>query len=487
MQLDQLKDFITQKLLDKNGNPSRNKKVSFLTDDLRDEILSLALVTDLNEAMYRILTGIRETPLCRLPGCDMTVKFANFKKGYAEYCSVNCTSKLGVAACRDKVAHLGVSHHTQLPSVQQKRKETNLARYGVEHPLQNKSINEKANEKKEQTNLDRYGVRHTRSLDWVNAKGRKTLYERYGVTNAGYLNKNTSLTELALFYRISAHFPDTISGHRIEYQHRIIVENRYEFETAQCELDIFVPSKNFAIEYNGDRFHTDYNKHRYLHANKYKNCKEKGIRLFQFSDSLYAERKDIIERMIDNFLGVSSSRKIGARQTHVIELEYATASAFLNENHLLGGVASTRYLGLKETSTGELVAVMQFNIPKKNESNTTWELSRYASVGVNGGFGKLLRHFNKTEHGALGVHSILDLRYGCDWDNLYLKNGFTEIRRLAPDFSYYTDGRIVNKRQLRKPELIKMGASGNTETEMAESLALPRIWDAGKVVYELKW
>lgn len=64
------------------------------------------------------------------------------------------------------------------------------------------------------------------------------------------------------------------------------------------ELDIFIPSKNLAIEFNGNKFHTEWfgGKTRQYHLQKTKMCNEKGIRLIHiFEDELYFSKKNSIK------------------------------------------------------------------------------------------------------------------------------------------------------------------------------------------------
>jgi len=93
--------------------------------------------------------------------CEYCGKPLKFKEkmsiGYGKYCSKKCTSR----ATRVKV------------------KQTNLDKYGVEFPLQNKEILNKV----KQTNLDKYGVESTLSNENVKNKIKQTNIEKYGVDN----------------------------------------------------------------------------------------------------------------------------------------------------------------------------------------------------------------------------------------------------------------------------------------------------------------
>lgn len=84
----------------------------------------------------------------------------------------------------------GVEYVSQSPEIKEKVKQTNLERYGVENAMQNKVIAKKLSdilkspevrEKIIQTNLERYGVQHASQSPEVREKRIQTNLERYGV------------------------------------------------------------------------------------------------------------------------------------------------------------------------------------------------------------------------------------------------------------------------------------------------------------------
>lgn len=92
------------------------------------------------------------------------------------------------------------------------------------------------------------------------------------------------------------------------------------------ELDIYIPSKNLAIEYNGLYWHSDKatlekndipNKEtrlyaKYRHIEKTKLCEEKNIRLIHIFEDDWIYRKDIIKDILKQSLGIYD-KKIYAR------------------------------------------------------------------------------------------------------------------------------------------------------------------------------
>jgi len=93
----------------------------------------------------------------------------------------------------------GVEYPAQNKEIQEKYKQTNLKKYGVEYPAQNKEIQEKIKE----TNLERYGVEHPSQNKKVQNKMKETNLERYGVENPGQNKKvqeKTKESKLKIYY-----------------------------------------------------------------------------------------------------------------------------------------------------------------------------------------------------------------------------------------------------------------------------------------------
>ena len=87
------------------------------------------------------------------------------------------SSSITKMTCSRKCANKLISKRTSDEDVIDKRKKTNLERYGVEHAAQSYEIKNKTI----QTNLERYGVTYSSKLKETQDKKRRTNHERYGV------------------------------------------------------------------------------------------------------------------------------------------------------------------------------------------------------------------------------------------------------------------------------------------------------------------
>ena len=261
------------------------------------------------------------------------------------------------------------------------------------------------------------------------------------------------------------------------------------------ELDIIVPEKKVAIEYNGLFWHRDgmNNKDKNSHILKTKLCKEIGYSLIQIFEDEYVHHKEIVLNKIQHLLGVdyNSKIRIPARKCVVQEIERTDAELFLNKFHIQGFVNSSVYLGC--FFNNELVGVMTFKYDcTTTEDDTVWELNRFAS-NINyvcqGVGGKLFSYFVKNYNPYM-IKSFADRRWTINEnDNLYTKIGFKLDKYTKPDYRYYNPRESKLERQhkfnFRKNILHKKYGFPLTMTEdkMTQKLGYSKIYDCGLIKY----
>lgn len=77
------------------------------------------------------------------------------------------------------------------------------------------------------------------------------------------------------------------------------------------ELDIYLPEKKLAFEFNGTYWHSESaGTSRLYHFNKTKACKEKGIRLIHIFEHEWVNSKDKIKALIRSALGIFSEKNL---------------------------------------------------------------------------------------------------------------------------------------------------------------------------------
>lgn len=269
---------------------------------------------------------------------------------------------------------------------------------------------------------------------------------------------------------------------KIERNCRSVLSN------SNYELDIFVPEKNIAIEFNGLYWHDENHKSKTYHYDKWLACKEKGIQLIQIWEDEWNSNPEQIKSMLAHKLGVSERTKISGKKTRIIELTTEQTSKFLDQNHIQGYVQGSVRIGLIQKGTDALVAVMVLK-SEPNSNGKVLNLLRFAtSATVQGGFTKLLKHVENTH----APNSIVTFSDNCVSDGrLYENNGFIMDDKINPDYMYVVGRERVHKFNYRlkrfKQDPTLDYKEGLSEHELALLNNLPRIWDAGKVKWRKKF
>lgn len=263
------------------------------------------------------------------------------------------------------------------------------------------------------------------------------------------------------------------------------------------EIDIFIPDKNIGIEYDGLRWHSQWNGHKgpSFHVSKTNECLKQGIKLIHVFEDEFETNKKLVLNKIAHIIGIQSySKKIMGRKCTVHKIELDESKKFLNKYHIQGWASSTVSYGA--FFDGILVAVMLF---KKINDENSWELTRFASdyhFLCQGVGGKLFKRFI-TDYNPFEVVSFADRRWTINEDkNVYTLLGFENKGHTKPSYTYINSKvsryKRFHKFGFRKERLMKkygekFGLNNNmTETEMVKKLGYDRIWDCGLIKYVWK-
>lgn len=249
------------------------------------------------------------------------------------------------------------------------------------------------------------------------------------------------------------------------------------------ELDIIIPEKKIAIEYNGIRWHSEkFGKDKYYHKNKTNLCKDKGYRLIHiWEDDFINDAKKELD-FISYCLGTSSQKKVYARQTTIKTISNKEGRTFLDKHHIQGSGTGTFYYGM--FLEDELIAVTSFLVKKDHA-----ELTRHTSDRqIVGGLGKVTKLVSKELK--------QDILSFCDLSRFdgksYLTCGYEIDKELLPDYKYVVGNERQHKFVWRKKNIEKklpdIYNPDLTEKEMMELADIPRIWDCGKLrlIYKFK-
>jgi ribosomal protein L33 len=250
------------------------------------------------------------------------------------------------------------------------------------------------------------------------------------------------------------------------------------------QLDVVIPSKNLAIEYNGVYWHSNLpaGTPKDYHLNKTKLCQEKGIQLIHIFENEWLYKRDIVKSIIKSKLGVYK-KVVYARKCEVKELSNQEYREFVNLNHIQGYAPSKIRLGLFYNN--ELVSCIGVGNSRFNRSEM--ELIRFCNklnISVVGGLSKLIKH-----SGIDNLISYVDLRY---FDGSgYQKAGFKLVSQSKSGYFYISkkDGSILTRLQCQKHKLSKLLGdkfdSSLTEEENMILAGYYKIYDCGMLKFKL--
>lgn len=500
----------------------------------------------LSERLWYIYNEKNELVECGYIKCSNKPDLQSFSMGYLNYCCNSHAQKSKKVRERIKKTNkqrYGTEHPLQNSKILKKQKKTVREKYGVDNVSQLNWVNEK----KKETCLKNYGV------EWIlenNDLKRQRMIEKYGVDNS---SKREKIKEQYSRNRRKSFAKKLISGNRlndevepnfnvsdwmgVDIEHPFkckrcgdIFESRvrsdrkvrcpncypsqntskaekeiYYFvdELLDCEvnenvwdvienqeLDIYIPEKQIAIEYDGLYYHSEINggKDRNYHINKTEKCYERGIQLIHIFEDEWLYKQDIVKQKLKHLLNVSDQDRVYARNCEVREIDPSVKNEFLRKNHLQGEDKSNIKLGL--FNNDKLVAVMTFSRPRialgADSTEDEYEISRYASSEiVVGGAGKLFAYF-KRNYKFDQVYSYADLRWSSLDGSFYEKLGFEFDSKTDPNYWYIDNAIRYHRFNFRKnvlSEKLDEYDSDLTEWQNMQLSGFDRIWDCGHMKY----
>ena len=404
----------------------------------------------------------------------------------------------------------GINNISQLEFIKNKKKKSYLNHYGVEHPMKCDAIKNKI----KNTNLQRYGYENpwqnktnifkqywNKILSWHDYviplfteqefKGKNISYKwkcvkcnnifEQKIYNTKFMKSISSyMPRCPICYPIKKSGKEQLLADYIENLGYKIIRNDRKL-ISPYELDIVIPEKKLAIEFNGIYYHNEDILHNpQYHLMKTEMCEKIGYRLIHIFEHEWDFQQDLIKNKLKSILGIYNE-KIYARKCIVKKVNIKEKNEFLNKYHIQGEDKSKIKLGLYFKD--ELVAVMTFGKPRFNQ-RYNWELIRYAtSKHIIGGAGKLLSYFKKHYPGSIITYADRRFSQG----NMYQKLGFTLIDKSSPNYWWSNGVNTYSRYQCMKHNLkniLKEKFDNSlSETENMLSVGYYQIYDCGNLVY----
>lgn len=258
----------------------------------------------------------------------------------------------------------------------------------------------------------------------------------------------------------------------------------YKYSNSKRELDIFIPSINIGIEFNGLYWHSETvllgtNRNKTYDFEKMNEAHACGIRSIIIMEDEWDNKKEIVKARLLHLFGLSSVR-VFARKCKVREITSHTASRFCSEFHIQGKGRSNARFGLFYND--ELLAVMTFSKDNLSRKISCWELNRFCSLpntNIIGGASKLLRAFEEN-YLPKTLLTYADRRWSLG--EVYEKMGFSFHGNTSPGYWYFlpNEGIRIHRFSLRKN---KNDNQLLTEYENRLKQGYLRIWDCGHKKY----
>lgn len=251
------------------------------------------------------------------------------------------------------------------------------------------------------------------------------------------------------------------------------------------ELDIFVPSRNFAIEYNGLHYHSELRKSRTFHDNKTVMCQKLGIDLLHIFEDEWFEKTDIVKSLIAHRLG-KTPNKVFARKCKIVPLTFKESRQFFEQNHIDGDTpVKKKAWGLEHN--GKIVAALSIRTPHHRSLKQHMEIARFCTAlntAVPGALGRLSHvALQFTRDSGLGktLLTYVDTRVG--HGRGYEAAGF-KFLRMSPIRFWWLDEREkvrFNRFKFRADAKEKL-----TERQVALEHGVIKIWGCSNRVFVLE-
>lgn len=424
----------------------------------------------------------------------------------------------------------GVINVAQLQSTKNKIKQSNLQKYGVEYYTQSKEYKRSITNNKEQISknikngkikaqikekeeLEKY-CGNLLTIKEVSEKLNKDFTGVYLITKQLNLRidgkQNCYLKSMDLDILKNVYSTFGISNEEKEvvefikniYKGQIIKNDRKVLNGK--ELDIYIPEKNLAIEFDGLYWHSDkvslqktqiptknlriYAKNR--HLEKTRLCEEKGIKLIHIFEDNWIFKKEIVKDIIKKILNTSDIQTINLNQCEVKIIDLQTYKNFLDENHLLGYSFADIRIGLFYQS--KLIECIGIN--SKGSFSKSPEIIRFClkkGYMCPDSFNRLLKYSNLSSLIMYVDKSLFNNK------KYFQQSGFKIIKENPPTYFYinlnhnplvrlprYTYMRKDIKRKFEEKELKYFNEKETEEINMYKN-GFARIWNCGTI--KVQW
>ena len=450
---------------------------------LSQHILNHKITSEEYYCMY-----IGQPKLCT--SCGTKTKFLDLTRGYQNFCGLKCSNNN-----QERKEKFSESYSkNNMEEVKRKREETNIERFGDPSANRNEEIKERTKNSFFKNRIPKV-VEQFRSYDIevlnIEDYNNYTTPIKLKCLKCGKEFEESLFNVYQRTYKCSCQLKHSSSIGESELKEFILSiisdEIIMNSKPGKFEIDILIPSKKIAIEYNGLYWHSELilrDPVKY-HVSKLEECNKLGFKLIQIFEDEWLFKKDIVKSRLKMALGCNNVTRIHARKCEIKEINSNTKNDFLDMYHIQGMDISIVRLG--SFYNDELISVMTFsygNISKGSKKVIgEYELSRFCisdKYVIPGIASKMLSYFKRKYDWSL-IYSYADRRWS--EGNLYYKLGFKLDRITDPNYWYTKDGfKRIHRFNLRKT---KLDPKDITEFDLRDSQGYYRLWDAGNFRFSM--
>lgn len=257
------------------------------------------------------------------------------------------------------------------------------------------------------------------------------------------------------------------------------------------ELDIYIPDKKLAIEYNGSYWHCEDVKGKKYHQDKTIACAKLGIRLIHIFDYEWSNiiKQTKIKNIIKMILTPEDNIIKYARKLSITEISSKEAIEFCNKYHIDNGIQGHINIALIHDS--DIVGVMILGKPRYIEAdNNTYEIYRLAfkfDTVVTGGINRLFQYFIK-KYNPSKVITYVDISKftGNSYSNIGFKSDMSCITRPGYVWKHLYKNNVLTRYQTTKQKLIDAGFGSEemSENEIMSDLGYIKVYNSGNLRME---
>lgn len=205
------------------------------------------------------------------------------------------------------------------------------------------------------------------------------------------------------------------------------------------EIDIYVPSFNIGIEYDGLIWHSEkFGKDKNYHLWKLNKCKEKGVELIQIFEDEWLNHKDVCIFYLKKVFNINKQRVISFQGCEYMYVDdKSVINSFLNKNTIRGEVGFSKCVGA--FYNGELIACMTF---RKSKNDFIINCIAFdINYSYDGLEGKMLEFFISNDK-CNNIILFVDRRWHINEnDSVYIRIGFKLDSYTKPRKWYVCNGR----------------------------------------------